>query len=163
MGGGGLGHENLCTKNGPTRFSRLQILLFPAMVPLVWGGGAGPGGGGPFLWCMAILMPPPPVLPHPREDAPPPPPCVTLRRVVVSLRGPGQSPVLPFACCVGSLLFVGCCGRCSCWCRFRVRGAPLPPPGEPHYHRTRTFSGTESALQNERTQYTKRSKGLPMY
>ena len=37
--------------------------------------------------------------------------------------GPGQSPVLPFACCVGSLLSVGRCGRCSCWCRFRVRGA----------------------------------------
>ena len=53
----------------------------------------------------------------------PPPPCVTFRRVVVSLRGPGQSPGLPFACCVGSLRSVGRCGRCSCWCRFRVRGA----------------------------------------
>ena len=51
-------------------------------------------------------------------------PRVTCRRVVVSLRGPGQSPVLPFACCVGSLLSVGRCGRCSCWCRFCVRGAP---------------------------------------
>ena len=50
-----------------------------------------------------------------------PPPCVTFRLVVVSLRGPGRSPVLPFACCVGSLLSVGRCGRCSCWCRFRVR------------------------------------------
>ena len=48
---------------------------------------------------------------------------MTFRRVVISLRGPGQSPVLPFACCVGSLLSVGRCGRCSCWCRFRVRGA----------------------------------------
>ena len=27
----------------------------------------------------------------------------------------------PFACCVGSLLSVGCCGLCSCWC-------PPPPP-----------------------------------
>ena len=63
---------------------------------------------------------------------------MTFRRVVVPLRGPGQSPVLPFACCVGSLLSVGHCGWCSCWCRFRVRGAqwsvcwdhPLwtPPP-----------------------------------
>ena len=53
----------------------------------------------------------------------PPAPCVTFRLVVVPLRGPGQSPVLPFACCVGSLLSVGRCGRCSCWCRFRVRGA----------------------------------------
>ena len=53
----------------------------------------------------------------------PPPPCVTFRRVVAPLRGPGQSPVLPFACCVGSLRSVGRCGRCSCWCRFRVRGA----------------------------------------
>ena len=50
-------------------------------------------------------------------------PRVTFRRVVVSLRGPGQSPVLPFACCVGSLRSVGRCGRCSCWCRFRGRGA----------------------------------------
>ena len=48
---------------------------------------------------------------------------MTFRRVVVPLRGPGQSPVLPFACCIGSLLSVGRCGRCSCWCRFRVRGA----------------------------------------
>ena len=55
-------------------------------------------------------------------------PCVTFRLVVAPLRGPGQSPVLPFACCVGSLRSVGCCGRCSCWCRFRVRGAPPPPP-----------------------------------
>ena len=54
----------------------------------------------------------------------PPPPVVTFRRVAVSLRGPGQSPVLPFACCVGSLRSVGRCGRCSRWCRFRVRGAP---------------------------------------
>ena len=52
-----------------------------------------------------------------------PTPCVTFRRVAVSLRGPGQSPVLPSACCVGSLRCVGRCGRCSCWCRFRVRGA----------------------------------------
>ena len=48
---------------------------------------------------------------------------VTFRLVVVSLLGPGQSPVLPFACCVGSLLSVSHCGRCSCWCRFRVREA----------------------------------------
>ena len=53
----------------------------------------------------------------------PPPPCVTFRRVVAPLRGPGRSPVLPFACCVGLLLSVGRCGRCSCWCCFRVRGA----------------------------------------
>ena len=51
------------------------------------------------------------------------PPCVTFRRVVAPLRGPGRSSVLPFACCVGSLLSVGRCGRCSRWCRFRVRGA----------------------------------------
>ena len=59
------------------------------------------------------------------SQAPPPPPCVTFRRVVAPLRGPGQSPVRPFARCVGSLLSVGRCGRCSCWCRFRVRGAQL--------------------------------------
>ena len=51
------------------------------------------------------------------------PPCVTFRLVVAPLRGPGRSPVLLFACCVGSLLSVGRCGRCSCWCRLRVRGA----------------------------------------
>ena len=50
-------------------------------------------------------------------------PCVTFRRVAVSVRGPGQSPVLPFACCVGSLHFVGRCDLCSCGCRFRVGGA----------------------------------------
>ena len=55
------------------------------------------------------------------------PPCVPFRLVVLPLRGPGQSPVLPFACCVGSLRSVGRCGRCSCWCRFRVRGAQPPP------------------------------------
>ena len=44
-------------------------------------------------------------------------PCVTFRLVVAPLRGPGRSPVLPFACCVGSLRSVGRCGRCSCWCR----------------------------------------------
>ena len=53
----------------------------------------------------------------------PPPPCVTFRQVVVSLRGPGRSPVVPFACCVGLLLSVGRCGQCSCWCCFPVRGA----------------------------------------
>ena len=69
--------------------------------------------GSPFL------QPPPP----PSAGVRPPPPRVAFRRVAVSLRGPGQSPVLPFACCVGSLRSVGRCGRCSCWCRFRVRGA----------------------------------------
>ena len=78
----------------------------------------------------------PPSPPAPRMSAPwaaglsfhnePPPPRVTFRRVVVPLRGPGQSPARPFACCVGLLLSVGRCGRCSCWCRFRVRGAPPP-------------------------------------
>ena len=52
-----------------------------------------------------------------------PSPCVTFRLVDVPLRGPGQSPILPFACCVGSLRSVSRCGRCSCRCRFRVRGA----------------------------------------
>ena len=57
---------------------------------------------------------PSPTAPSPRN---PPPPRVTVRRVVAPLRGPGQSPGLPFACCVGSLRSVGRCGRCSCWCR----------------------------------------------
>ena len=50
------------------------------------------------------------------------PPCVTVRRVAASLRGPGQSPVLPSACCVGSLRSDGRCGRCSCWCRSASAG-----------------------------------------
>ena len=33
----------------------------------------------------------------------PPLPCVTFRRVAVLLWRPGQSPILPFACCVGLL------------------------------------------------------------
>ena len=72
----------------------------------------------------------PRILPRLTRTPPPPvlgailTPRVTFRRVVVLLRGPGQSPVLPFACCVGALRSVGRCGRCSCWCRFRVRGAP---------------------------------------
>ena len=36
---------------------------------------------------------------------------------------PGQSPVLPFAGCVGSLLPDGRCGQCALWCRFRNSGA----------------------------------------
>ena len=72
----------------------------------------------------------PPHLEHtmvvPSCEAYPPsivPPCVTFRLVVGSLQSPGQSPVLPFACCVGVLLSVSRCSRCSCSCRFRVRGA----------------------------------------
>ena len=53
----------------------------------------------------------------------PPPPCVTFHRVAVSLGGPGQSTVLPFACCVRSLRSVGRCSLCFCWCRLRVGGA----------------------------------------
>ena len=69
------------------------------------------------------------------------PPCVTFRLVVVSLWGPGQSPVLPFACCVGSLLSVG---RCTV---FHVRLLGLPgtvqwgqtkPGAVCHMHRFRT-------------------------
>ena len=84
-----------------------------------------PPPGAPFLtqnlaWQKSNLNKRPLVGPtHPDSG----PPRVTFRRVVVPLRGPGQSPVLPFACCVGSLLSDGRCGRCSCWCRFRVRGA----------------------------------------
>ena len=79
------------------------------------------GGGGVSFYASA----PPPL--QVRKGRPrcssAEPPCVTFRRVAVSLRGPGQSPDLPFACCVGSLHFLSRCGRCSCWCCFRVRGA----------------------------------------
>ena len=83
--------------------------------------------------------------------------CVTFRRVAVPLRGPGQPPVLPFACCVGLLRCVGRCGRCSCWRRFRVRGAQWlvcrgcagcggcrPPPPPQH---TARFMRSSSALR----------------
>ena len=41
--------------------------------------------------------------PHPPgTDIVPPSPSVTFRLVVAPLRGPGRSPVLPFACCVRS-------------------------------------------------------------
>ena len=73
-------------------------------------------------WTLSTLLPLPRGVSS-QTEPPPPPPCVTFRLVVISLRGPGQSPVLPFACCVGSLRSVGRCGRCSCWCRFRVGGA----------------------------------------
>ena len=78
------------------------------------GGGGGVRGGVPPLGSSAVLI-------HRTEAVQPP--CMTFRLVVAPLRGPEQSPVLPFACCVGSLLSVGRCGRCSCGCRFRVRGA----------------------------------------
>ena len=94
---GGSGTErakSLCTKKKPNQYFLLYISLFSHYPGPRWGG-----------------------------VRTPPPPCVTFRRVVVPLRGPGQSRVLPFACCVGSLRSVGHCGRCSCWCHFRVRGA----------------------------------------
>ena len=43
-GGGGLAPRNLCTKNGPTRNSQRQILLFPTMIALARRGGPGLGG-----------------------------------------------------------------------------------------------------------------------
>ena len=104
--GGGEGSKVRCgpaTKlhsrpSSPSQFHMCSCLSASPIQFPGWGGG---GGGGL----------------HTR------PPCVTFRRAVAPLRGPGRSPVLPFACCVGSLLSVGRCGRCSCWCRFRVRGA----------------------------------------
>ena len=52
-----------------------------------------------------------------------PPPSCDIPSGCCFFTGPGQSPVLSFACCVESLLSVGRCGRCSCWCRFRIRRA----------------------------------------
>ena len=85
------------------------------------------------------------------------PPCVTFRLVVVPLWGPGQSPVLPFVCCVGLLLSVGLCGWCSCWCRFRVCGAPPPCwllPQIPRYlTRHAVRQGTRGILRSARATY----------
>ena len=78
-------------------------------------------GGGPRMGPVSGPLPSRPLTNIPQGHGVAP--RVTFRRVVVPLRGPGQSPALPFACCVGSLRSVGRCGRCSCWCRFRVRGA----------------------------------------
>ena len=40
-----LGPKSLCTKNGPTTFSKLYISSFPTMVTFgLWGGGGVPGG-----------------------------------------------------------------------------------------------------------------------
>ena len=44
-----------------------------------------------------LFAPSSPALSYPHRCSTP---CVTFRRVVVSVRGPGQSPVLPFACCI---------------------------------------------------------------
>ena len=103
-------------------------------------GTRGGWGGGMAAWA------PPPDLP---------PPCVTFRRVVVPLRGPGQSPVLPFACCVGSLRSVGRCGRCSCWCRFRVCGAQRLVLGLCHIREL--FPGNEIHRQGPKLEVNFRS------
>ena len=118
--GGGVWVRQVCVPHGPTRFSQTVNLVFSrdGHFCLEGGGGQaiadgppggrGVGGGGGSLEAMARRCRPP---------------CVTFRLVVVPLRGPGQSPVLPFACCVGLLLSASRCGWCSCWCRFRIRGA----------------------------------------
>ena len=64
-----------------------------------------------------------PAVPHHFPGEAPPATCATFRQVAVSSRAPGQSPVLPFACCVGSMRSNGHGGRCSCGCRFRISGA----------------------------------------
>ena len=87
----------------------------------------------------------------PDPPDPPPPPCVTFRLVVAPLRGPGQSPALPFACCVGSLRSVGRCGRCSCWCR---------PPPPPHTH---TKGTAHSKAAAKRTRSATSTPHVPMY
>ena len=97
-GGGGSGTQKLVYQKWPDQISPFVDFVSSHGGPFGLQGGGGPGDGGLT-------------------------PCVTFRRVFAPLRGPGQSPVRPFACCVGSLRSVGRCGRCSCWCRFRVRGA----------------------------------------
>ena len=55
-----MGPKKLCAKNGPTRFSPLQISCFPTMVTLVWGGGEAVLGEPP---------PPPPLVVNHSKDA----------------------------------------------------------------------------------------------
>ena len=135
-GCGGLGFE--CATRAATalqmRHCRQELQVHAALAraiqlshhKLITKMGQGVGGWVGWLSCTGPQTPPLLVLPPQQWTMipPDPPPCVTLRRVAVCLRGPRQSPVLLFACCVGSLRFVGCCGRCSCWYCFRVRGAP---------------------------------------
>ena len=108
-----------------------------------WGGGGGHPPCGDTWLCQVMIaikeIAKAPTCTAKEKRSPPPfkqspagTPRVTFRRVVVPLRGPRQSPVLPFARCVGSLRSVGRCGRCSCWCRFRVRGAPSLVCRGPH-------------------------------
>ena len=63
-GGGGLGPKSLRTKNGPIRFSLMQISVFPTMVPLVGVGGSREGYPPLLRWCTAIVILPFP-WPHP--------------------------------------------------------------------------------------------------
>ena len=109
------------TEGGPKLFQRSKILDVSLKHWKGRMGGGGLGGEPPPLstsyGCSNTSLPP--TLSYRGLE----PPCVTFCRGAVSLQGPGQSPVLPFACCVGSLRSVGRCGQCSCWCRCRVRGA----------------------------------------
>ena len=85
-------------------------------------------------WAMPACRPSHSHRPTGPTPTQPPPPRVTFRRVVVSLWGPGRSLVLPFACCVGSLRFVGRCGRCSPppqGSTRRTHTAPHPPQDPP--------------------------------
>ena len=63
-----------------------------------------------------------------RECCPPPPPtpCLTFHPPLVSFRGPGQSPVLPFAECVSHRCLPG-----RPLLRLCVRGAKYCPPDKP--------------------------------
>ena len=60
---------------------------------------------------------------EPFRNVPAPPPLCDIPSGCCFFTGPWTVTVLPFACCVGSLLSVSRCGRCSCWCRFCVCGA----------------------------------------
>ena len=147
-GGVGVGVEGAGSKQTAGGGTQLSPNGRGPIIVSRWG-----GGGGQWSPCtplpLGVPPTPPPAISHSQgsgvwrmlttpSDVPPasphwghsvnrspgaPPPRVTFRRVVVPLQGPGRSPVLPFACCVGSLCSVGRCGRCSCWCRFRVHGA----------------------------------------
>ena len=138
-GGRGFWTQNLVYQKWPDQIIPIVKFRFFPLWSL-WSGEGGRGFWGRpppaliFNYSKEALAVPPtlrffPFVFQDPETPPPPPPC-DIPSVVAPLRGPGRSPVLPFACCVGSLLSVGRCGRCSCWCRFHVREAqppPLPP------------------------------------
>ena len=98
--------------------------------------------GFPLGEAPSVEPPAPLVIPPPKCQASPPIRGGNGQQVTVPLcdiplgccsgrwaLGPGQSPVLPFACCVGSLRSVGRCDRCPLVSFPRSRSPVVGVPG----------------------------------